>query len=265
MTDERSAPTPDQCAPGARRPIVLHLARMELRLLGREPMAMIALLGFPIVMVLVIGGVFGRAPDPDFGGVAPDDYYVASYIGVVYAALGLITLPVQLATHRQTGVLRRYRAAGISLRTFTASQAVVGGALGVVGALIVLAVGAAVYGIGAPLHPLPLAAWLALGLACFVGVGVALGLLLPSARAATAVGNLLFVPVFLLGGGGPPRAVMPAPMRAVADAVPLSPIVAGVRNAWLGTTGEHPGPWLPLAVTAICCAVIAQRARRAAN
>ena len=34
---------------------------------------------------------------------------------------------------------------------------------------------------------------------------------MPSGRAATALGNLIFIPMFLLGGGGPPRDVMTGP------------------------------------------------------
>ena len=49
----------------------------------REPMVAVGLLGFPLVTMLVIAGVFGQVPDPEFGGVAPDDHYIAGYIGVV--------------------------------------------------------------------------------------------------------------------------------------------------------------------------------------
>ena len=92
----------------------LRLTGTELRLLVRDPMVAIGLVALPVVMVLVLAGVFGNAPDPDFGGVAPDDHYVAGYIGVVLAALGLITIPVHIASHREAGVLRRFQAAGIT-------------------------------------------------------------------------------------------------------------------------------------------------------
>ena len=70
----------------------------------REPMVAVGLIGFPLATVLVLAGVFGQVPDPEFGGVAPDDHYLAGYIGVVLAALGLITLPVHIATARELGV-----------------------------------------------------------------------------------------------------------------------------------------------------------------
>ena len=44
-----------------------------------------------------------------------------------------------------------------------------------VAAAVVLAVGAAVYGLPAPDDPLAVAGWFLAGLACFVAIGVALG------------------------------------------------------------------------------------------
>ncbi|MGH9265287.1 MAG: ABC transporter permease, partial [Acidimicrobiales bacterium] len=107
------APSVPRTLPGhGRVRTTLRLTRAELRLLLREPMVAVGLIGFPLATVLVLAGVFGQGPDPDFGGVAPDDHYLAGYVGVVLAALGLITIPVHLATHRERGVLRRFRSSG---------------------------------------------------------------------------------------------------------------------------------------------------------
>ena len=92
---------------------IARLTAVELRLLIREPGVLVSLIAFPAVTVLVLAGVFGSDPDPDFGGVIPSEHYVVGYVGVVLASLGLVTLPAHLASHRELGVLRRYRAAGL--------------------------------------------------------------------------------------------------------------------------------------------------------
>lgn len=92
---------------------VTRLVATELVLLAREPMVAVSLIGFPLVTVLVLAGVFGQSPDPDFAGVAPSDHYILGYVGVVLAALGVITIPVHLATQREQGVVRRFRASGV--------------------------------------------------------------------------------------------------------------------------------------------------------
>jgi ABC-2 type transport system permease protein len=239
------------------RPVrmVARLTALELRLMLREPMVLVGLLGLPVVAMVVIAGVFGNVADPDFGGVAPDDYYVASYVGVVLASLGLVTLPVHLATSRELGVIRRYRASGIGGGALVATQVALGLILGVVASALVLAIGHLAYDLQAPEDLAGVVGWFALGLVCHVALGCALGLLVPGGRAANALGNLLFLPTFLLGGGGPPRGVMNDAMRAVADVLPLSHITAGMRREWLGATDATVSLWWPIAVAGVALAV----------
>jgi ABC-2 type transport system permease protein len=237
----------------------------ELRLLVREPMVAFSLIGFPLITVLVLAGVFGDAPDPEFGGAAPSDHYLAGYIGVVLASLGLVTIPVHIATQRELGVIRRFRASGLSAGVLVARELVLGVVLGTVAAAVVLLAGAAVYGLRMPDDPLAVAGWFLAGLACFLAIGVALGSLMPTGRSAAALGNLVFIPMFLLGGGGPPRAVMTSTMRSLSDALPLSHVIGGLRQAWLGTTDDPHTLWWPALVAATCVGFAVWNGRRRAD
>lgn len=68
--------------------------------------------------------------------------------------------------------------------------------------------------------------------------------------------------MFLLGGGGPPRAVMTGVMQSVSDVLPLSHVIGGLRRSWLGTTDDPHLLWWPLAVTAVAVIVSVVTARR---
>jgi len=50
------------------------LTWVELKLFTREPFAVIFMFAFPLVVLVVLNGVFGKHPDPDFGGARPTDY-----------------------------------------------------------------------------------------------------------------------------------------------------------------------------------------------
>jgi ABC-2 type transport system permease protein len=52
-------------------------------------------------------------------------------------------------------------------------------------------------------------------------------------RVANAAGLLLFFPMFILGGGGPPATVMPSRMRDIAELLPLTHLTGALRAAWL--------------------------------
>jgi len=88
---------------------LLRLAVTEMKLFLREPMVLTFVFVFPVICVLVLGGVFDD-DDPNFEGTIPSEYYIAAYIGVVIAAIGLVMLPVHLASYRERGVLRRFDA-----------------------------------------------------------------------------------------------------------------------------------------------------------
>ena len=75
------------------------LLTAELRLLTRDSLTLTFVLVFPIVSMLIIGGVFGTEPDDAFP-VNPSHWYVASYFTVVIGATGLIMLPVHIASYR---------------------------------------------------------------------------------------------------------------------------------------------------------------------
>lgn len=234
------------------------LVRTEIRLLVREPLAAVFVFVFPAVTMLIIGGAFGTKPSSAYDWTNPSHWYVASYLTVVIAATGLIMVPVHLAAYRERGVLQRFRAAGFPRASFAVAQLVTGMAAVAVGAAVLLAVAAPVYGIPHLDHPARVLAGMALGSLAFVSIGVLLGSLLPSARSAQAVGFVLFFPSFLLGAGGPPPKAMGAGLQSVANYLPLTRVTESVRGPWLGT-GMATGSLVIVALVAVVASVLAVR------
>jgi ABC-2 type transport system permease protein len=234
------------------------LVQAELKLMVRDPLVLTFVVAFPIVTMLIIGGAFGTQPDRAFDFVNPAHWYVASYLTVVIAAMGLVMLPVHLASYRERGVLRRFAAAGFPRWSFPISQLIVGLVTTTVSCALLLAVAAPVYGIP-PVHAWwRVAAALALGSIAFVSLGVVLGSVLPSARSAQAVGLLIFFPSFLLGAGGPPPHVMGSVVRQVAGPLPLTLLTNAVREPWLGL-GSATGSLAAVAALAVAATALAAR------
>jgi ABC-2 type transport system permease protein len=211
------------------------LVGTEFRLLSREWAAMVFAFVFPPLLMLILGGVFGSEPSPEYGGVTPAEYYVADYLAVPLGALALIGLPVMLASYRERGVLRRFSAFGVPVWQVVAAQAIVTAVLVLLGAGIVLAAAAPTYGVPAVQDGTAVLAGFAVGSLTMIALGAVLGLIAPTARAAQALGLLAFFPMWLLGAGGPPRPVMPEVMGRIADVLPLGRVAAAVREPWLGT------------------------------
>lgn len=216
------------------------LSWVEIKLFAREPLTVIFTLAFPLIMLFVMAGVFGNEPDTgDNGeiawrGVGPTDYYVPAYVGLVMAAIGLIAVPVHLAAYRERGVLRRLRASSISLWAVLGSQVVVAIATATIGGLLLIAMAGLVYDLALPEAPAQLVLGFCLSVLCFSAVGLLLGSLLSTTRAAQGAGLLLYFPMMMISGAGPPREVMTEAMQVVGDVMPLRYVILVLQDPWLG-------------------------------
>jgi ABC-2 type transport system permease protein len=237
---------------------VTRLVRTELTLMKRDPLTLTFVFAFPVLTMLIIGGSFGTKPDVAFAGANPSHWYVASYVSVVIAAMGLVMLPVHLASYRERGVLRRFALAGFPRWSFPLAQLVIGFVAVIASSALLLAIAAPVYGVPAPHEWDRLVAATLLGTLAFTAIGVLLGTVLPSARSAQAVGLLLFFPSFLLGAGGPPPHVMGSALRGFAGYLPLTWLTDAMRGPWLGLGGAT-GSLVLVAVTAVVAAAFALR------
>lgn len=94
----------------------------------------------------MIAGSFDT-DDDGLRGVDPAQWYVASYLAVVIAAIGLVMVPVHLAAYGERGVLRRFGAAGFPPCSFALAQLVLGVEMTLVASAVLLAVAAPVYGL----------------------------------------------------------------------------------------------------------------------
>lgn len=237
--------------------LLANLIWIELKLFIREPFAVIFTFVFPLVTLVVISGSFA-ADDPAFRGATPSDYYLASYIGVVIGAVGLIALPVHIAAYAERGILRRFQASSIPARSVFGAQLIVGLLMAVVGSVVLMVAGRLFY--GASLAKQPFGALIAfiLGAVAFLAVGLLIAMLTRNARAAQAIGMLLFFPMFLLSGAGPPRSVMSGPMNAVSKVLPLTFVVRALQDPWLGK-GQNATDLLLLAAVVLIALIAAGR------
>lgn len=226
---------------------------VELKLFLREPFTVIFTLGLPVLLMFVLGGVFGdmaSTPEDDFvvyRGVGALTYYTPAYIAVVIASIGLISVPVHVASYRERGVLRRFRASAFPLDAVLGAQVLVAFVLATVGAVLVTGLSWIVF------RPELAVSWpgvligAVIGTAVFASVGLMLGTLLPTSRAALGAGVLLWFSMLLLCGAGPPPEILTSGMRAIARPLPLTSLIRMLQDPWLGLG-------IPLAQTLVLAA-----------
>jgi ABC-2 type transport system permease protein len=210
------------------------LAWVELKLVMRDPFTLLFVFVFPLVVLLVIAGVFGSEASPEFRDVAPTDYYAAGYVATVIVALAIVGIPVHLATYRERGILRRFQASSVAPWAVLGAQMLVSLVLAAVASVILVIAAWLIYDIDRPSSvPAVLLAFL-IGTLSFVSLGIMLGMLMPTARSAQAIGLGLFFPFWMLSGTGPPQEVMTGVMRTISDMLSMTWLVIAIQDPWLG-------------------------------
>lgn len=235
--------------------ILVQLTWVELKLLAREPFAILFTLVFPLIVLVIISGAFSIEDAVDFRNTAPWDYYLATYIGVVIGAVGLISLPIHLASYIENGVLRRFRASSIPVRSVLLAHLIVGVLVAIVSSIVLVIAARLLYDAGMPDNVAGVVLGFVVGTVSFLTLGLLIAVITRNARAAQAVGMMLFFPMWLLSGAGPPPAVMNDAMKAVSDVLPLTFVVRAVQDPWIGAGNDTTSLLLLAALLAITGAV----------
>ncbi|MGR6918686.1 ABC transporter permease [[Actinomadura] parvosata] len=208
-----------------------NVVAVELKLGLRDPMSAFFALAFPLIMLWVkLRG--GNKPLPS--GVPLVDATVPMLAAFVIGLAALVVLPATLAQYRERRVLKRLRATPAAPAMLFGAQWIAHMLLAVAGTALIVLVGAAGYGLAAPASLAGvLLAWL-LGALSLGAIGLLLGALAPSGRAATVIGLGLFFPMVFLSGAVIPRETMSGSMRAIGDLTPMAPVVRAIRDGWAG-------------------------------
>ncbi|GAA3417550.1 ABC transporter permease [Streptosporangium vulgare] len=213
---------------------------IELKLAMRDPMAAFFALAFPMVILWIKMRNGGTLPS----GLPIIEAVVPMLSVFVIGLASLVVLPATLAQYRERRVLKRLRATPAAPTMIFGAQWVAHMLLAVLGGLLLGVVGLVVYGMNGPADPAGLVLAWVLGALSLGSIGLLIGALVPSGRAATVIGLAAFFPMVFVSGAMSARETLPESMRSVGDFTPMAPAVQAVRAAWEG----QPASPLTLAV-----------------
>lgn len=212
-------------------------------------------LAFPVLVLVVFGGIYGNEPDELWGGLGTVDVSVPAYVGLVLAVAGLMSFPLGMVEHRARGFLRRLRATPARPTVFLTAQLVVNIVIVVLGIGLLIATGFVAFGLHAPRHPWAFAGIALLSGAAMFGLGLLIASVARTEQAALAVANLVYFPMIFLTGATVPLELMPDGMRRISEALPLTYAIDALQWAWLDT-GDSIGVALAVlgGTVAVCAA-----------
>jgi ABC-2 type transport system permease protein len=220
---------------GRRRSPLVALTRVELKLFVRERIGPIWGIGFPLLLLVIFGSI------PSFkkvlagsGGLTTLDTYMPILVIMSLALLGMVAMPLTVVGYRERRVLRRLRTTPAGPLRVLAAQLIVSLGMAIVTVAVILVVGRLAYNV-----PLPrqLGGWLiaaVFAVAVVLAMGMFVAAVGPSARAAGAIGNLMFYPLMFFSGLWLPIPAMPTVLQHISHATPFGAAWEAFQQAVLG-------------------------------
>ncbi len=100
------------------------LTVVECKLYFRFPIMALFTLALPLMILILLGSIFGNEPARMYGGYGSVDASVSAYAAMIIAISAFISLPITLANYRERGILRRFRATPVSPAAVLGAQLV---------------------------------------------------------------------------------------------------------------------------------------------
>ena len=249
------------------RSVRLGFAYMELnrKSVCREPAAVFFVILFPIMFLVIFSSLltFPLEIPEEASGFVPEvtfsQYFVAGIMGVAIFGTSFNLLGNSLAVQQFDGTLKQLAATPLPKTSFF--MGLVGAALvfTILQLIVMLILGVAVYGVELP----DAGGWLTLIWIILLGVpagcvmGIAITAVIPSARAAPAIIQALFIPFQFISGVFFTLSGLPTWLQWIAGVFPLRWIAQGLRSVFLPEAYQYaePGMGWQLELAAIVLAV----------
>ena len=236
--------------------VFLHELRAQQRLFWRNREAAFFSFVFPILLLALIGSVYGDEPIDD---VSVPTYILVGLLGYGVAANAFAGLAITLVVRREAGLLKRVRGTPLEPRTYLA--AVIASTVTVIALQVVAQLLLGVYLLDAdwPERPGPLVVAILLGAAAFAALGIAVTTLIRTSEGSSAVVNAIYLPMAFVSGVFFSREDMPAFLEAISDVLPLTYLLDLIRAAFVPGESFAPSSIAVVVVWGLVGLVVAVR------
>jgi ABC-2 type transport system permease protein len=210
--------------------LFLHELRAQQRLFWRNREAAFFSFLFPIILLVLLGSVYGDEP---IEGVDAATYLLVGLLGYGVAATAFASLAVTLVVRREAGLLKRVRGTPLSPATYL--TAVIASMVIVIAlqALAQLLIGRYLLGADWPSAPASFAVAILFGAAAFAALGIAIAGLVRSAEGSSAVVNAVYLPMAFISGAFFSTREMPAFLEAISEVLPLTHLLRVIRATFI--------------------------------
>jgi ABC-2 type transport system permease protein len=239
--------------------LLVHELRTQQLLFWRNREAAFFSFLFPILLLVLIGSVYGDEP---IEGVSAPTFLLIGLLGYGVAANAFAGLAITLVIRREAGLLKRVRGTPLGSGTYLA--AVIGSTIVVIALQVVAQLLLGVYVLDAdwPARPLLFALAILLGTAVFAALGIAVTTVVRTAEGSSAVVNAIYLPMAFISGVFFSTEEMPAFLQAISEVLPLTYLLDLIRASFVEGESFEPSSIAAVVVWGLVGLAVALRSFR---
>jgi len=215
--------------------MLFKLIKVDFKLLMREFLVVFFSIFFPVFMILMFGGIYGNKPTPFFGGFGSVDVMVPSYLGVIIAVNGLMSLPLTLVEYRDKKILKRLMATPLKSIYIIISQLIVNFVLTLIGLILLIIFGKIIFNLHFYGNIVLFLITFIISTFSIFSIGFLIASLVSDVRVASTIAYIIYFPMLFLSGATIPLESMPKFMLNIAKILPLTYIVDLFKRTWLNS------------------------------
>jgi ABC-2 type transport system permease protein len=238
--------------------LFVHELRMQQLMFWRNRESAVFIFVFPPMLFLLLGAVY----DGEIDGVPAVDRLLVGIMGYGCANTALAGLAIFLVMRRESGILKRLRATPLPPATYLTAVLVSTLIVFCLQIAVTVALGMLLYDADGPESWAALVPVLLLGAVAFAGMGIGLASLIRSDEGASAVVNLVVLPMAFLSGSFGSTSGYPEFLQTVADVLPLTYLIRLVEDAYVSGESLAHDPTAVAMVVAWGLAGVAVAVRR---
>jgi ABC-2 type transport system permease protein len=214
----------------------------------------------PIVMVILLGMIYGGKPAFDSAGYSFLEQSFGAISTIAICAGGVMGLPLVISDYRQKKILKRFQVTPSSPSLLLAVQVSIYSIYSIAALILVYLVSVLFFGVRLQGALLPFFGSFILVMLSMFSIGMLVGGLSPNVKTASILASVLYFPMLTFSGATLPYEVMPASLQRVADFMPLTQGIKLLKATSLGLpVKEVVFPLVLMAAIGIVCGGIAIR------
>ncbi|WP_077612015.1 ABC transporter permease [Clostridium sp. Marseille-P2415] len=213
--------------------------KTELKLSLRGMDMFIFAICLPVVMVVVLGIIYGRKPAFEGAEYTFLEQSFAALSTISICAGGVMGLPLLISDYRHKKILKRFQVTPVRPIMILAVHIAIYAFYSIASLTLIYGTAKAFFGyrMNGSLVSF-LISFLFVMLSMF-SIGVMVGGIAPNTKAASIAASLLYFPMLILSGATLPYEVMPAALKKASDVLPLTQGIKLLKAASLGLPMEH--------------------------